>query len=139
MKTATLISALIVMAFSGMAQEAQGNDISVSITNVLSDKGKVMVSLHTIDTFMKEPGIQNLESAIDNGTVSVTFTDVPAGTYAIMALHDANENNRMDFDENGRPKESYGMSGNEMTMGPPTFETAKFEVTDTALTFEIRF
>jgi len=45
----------------------------------------------------------------------------------------------MDFEANGMPKESYGMSGNAMTMGPPTFNDAKFEVSNENLEFNIRF
>jgi len=88
---------------------------------------------------MKGPGIQNLESKIENGKVTLTFTNVAPGTYAIMAMHDANDNNRMDYEANGMPKESYGMSGNDMTMGPPDFGSAKFEVNGEDLEFTIRF
>ena len=45
------------------------------------------------------------------------------------------KNNRMDYQENGMPKESYGMSGNDMSFGPPNFEAAKFEVGEEDLTF----
>ena len=56
-----------------------------------------------------------------------------------MALHDENDNKRMDFELNGMPKESYGMSGNEMSFGPPNFVDAKFELSDKDLEFNIRF
>ena len=139
MKTVTLTLGLLLVCFLGFSQEKTGNSIVVSIENVLSDEGKVMVSLHTQDTFMKGPGIQNLESTIENGKVSFTFQNVPEGTYAIMALHDINENQRMDFESNGMPKESFGMSGNDMSFGPPNFEMAKFNVAGEDLKFDIRF
>ncbi|MGX1929298.1 DUF2141 domain-containing protein [Flagellimonas sp. 2504JD4-2] len=139
MKTATLTLGLLLVCFLGFSQEKTVNSIVVSIENVLSDEGKVMVSLHTQDTFMKGPGIQNLESTIENGKVSFTFQNVPKGTYAIMALHDINENQRMDFESNGMPKESFGMSGNDMSFGPPNFEMAKFNVAGEDLKFDIRF
>ena len=56
-----------------------------------------------------------------------------------MALHDANENNRMDYQSNGMPKESYGMSGNDMSFGPPSFSASKFEVGGDDLELTIRF
>ncbi|MGW9686718.1 DUF2141 domain-containing protein [Flagellimonas sp. 2504JD1-5] len=139
MKTVTLTLGLLLTCFLGFSQENLGNTIEVSIDNVLSDDGKVLVSLHTENTFMKGPGIQNLESNIENGKVSFTFQNVPEGTYAIMALHDANGNKRMDFESNGMPKESYGLSGNDMSYGPPNFETAKFKVEGENLKFNIRF
>jgi uncharacterized protein (DUF2141 family) len=45
----------------------------------------------------------------------------------------------MDFDENGMPKESYGLSNNMMTFGPPEFASSKFEVTKEDLNLEIKF
>ncbi|WP_190809166.1 DUF2141 domain-containing protein [Flagellimonas sp. S3867] len=139
MKTVTLTLGLLLICFSGFSQADSGNNIEVSIDNILSNDGKVMVSLHTKDTFMKGPGIQNLESKIENGKVSFTFQNVPEGTYAIMALHDANENQRMDFESNGMPKENYGLSGNANSYGPPNFEAAKFNVAGNNLKFSIRF
>lgn len=139
MKTSIITIVLLFSFYLGSSQEANGIAITVTIDNVVSNEGKVMVALHTEDTFMKGPGVQNLESEIVDGTVTITFEAVSAGTFAILALHDVNENQRMDYQPNGMPKESFGMSGNEMIMGPPTFNDAKFEVTNENLEFNIRF
>ncbi len=122
-----------------MAQEKTGIDITITIENVNSDEGKILAGLHTEETFMKGMGVQNLQSSIKDGMVTLTFSDVAPGDYAIMAMHDANENNRMDYQSNGMPIENYGMSGNDMTMGPPTFNSAKFTVSDEDLEMNIRF
>ncbi|WP_422860318.1 DUF2141 domain-containing protein [Flagellimonas sp. S174] len=139
MKSLALALAFLLVHFIGLAQETEGIDITVTIDNVVNNNGKVIATLHTEDTFMKGPGIQNLDSSIEDGKVSFTFKNVAPGTYAIMALHDENENRSMDFYENGMPKESYGMSGNEMTLGPPSFIDAKFDVTQEDLELNIRF
>lgn len=120
-------------------QDAQGVTITVTIDNVINDEGKVLISLHSVDTFLRGPGIMDQESVIKDGKVEFTFENVATGTYAIMAMHDANDNKRMDYADSGMPTESYGMSGNEMTMGPPTFDAAKFDVADNDLEFNIRF
>ncbi|WP_431161441.1 DUF2141 domain-containing protein [Flagellimonas beolgyonensis] len=139
MKTVTLALSFLFVSLVAMAQEKNGATITVIIDNVTSNEGKVLAGLHTAETFMKGPGIQNMESAIENGKVVLTFTNVAPGTYAIMAMHDANDNKRMDYQANGMPMESYGMSGNDMTMGPPQFNSAQFEVSDQDLSFTIRF
>lgn len=138
MKNLLFVFAFACLTSLGYAQE-KGVDITVTINNVTSDDGKVLISLHTADTFMKGAGIANLESEIKDGTVSFTFKDVAPGSYALMAMHDANDNKQMDFETNGMPKESYGMSGNDMSFGPPTFDGAKFEVKSENLNFDIRF
>ncbi len=133
---------LIVFLFTitvSNAQETAGQTITVTVDNISNTNGKVMISLHTSETFMKGPGIQNAESKIENGTVSVTFNNVVPGTYAIMALHDENENNRMDFEDTGMPKEAFGSSNNPMNFGPPQFVDSKFEVAQEVLDIKITF
>ncbi len=113
--------------------------IKVSVDNVNNDIGKVIFSLHSQDTFMTMESIQRAESKIKNGEVEVVFKNVALGTYAIMVLHDENENYKMDFDNNGMPLESYGMSNNPLIYGPPQFIDAKFDVLEEDLEFKIRF
>lgn len=138
MKTLSLIITLLI-SITSFAQKNEGQTITVTVDNVLNNNGKVILSLHTAETFMKGAGIKNKESSIEDGKVTVTFKDIQPGTYAIMALHDENDNNRMDFEVNGMPKESYGTSKNPMSFGPPQFSESKFEVTNKNLKLNIRF
>ncbi len=141
MKATFLSLAFAFFTMLGFSQDNKTETISITVTidNVKNDTGKVLVSLHSKDTFMKGKGLQNTQSKITDGKVSVTFENVAAGEYAIMTLHDENENNRMDFEDNGMPKENYGMSNNPMSYGPPQFTDAKFEVTTEDLNLKIRF
>ncbi|WP_350285371.1 DUF2141 domain-containing protein [uncultured Croceitalea sp.] len=138
MKKAALIFGIFLMALTAQAQE-ETVTVKVTIENVLNDNGTIIAALHTSETFMKGNGIVDLEEKAKAGTVTLTFEDVKPGTYAIMVLHDENDNQRMDFEANGMPKENYGMSTNEMIMGPPTFSDAQFDVTNENLEFSIRF
>jgi uncharacterized protein (DUF2141 family) len=140
MKTLSLIIALLLSStFSYAQEEENGKSITVTIENITNNNGNVLLSLHTEDTFMKGPGIQNLESKIVDGKISITFENVKPGTYAIMALHDENENRRMDFEDNGMPKESYGTSNNNMSFGPPQYSQSKFDLKDEDLEMKIIF
>ena len=60
--------------------------------------------------------------------MTYTFSNVTPGTYGVSVLHDLNQNMRMDYQSNGMPTEPYGMSGNDMSMGPPSFDAVSFEV-----------
>lgn len=143
MKATTLIICFTLITCFGHAQETlateKGITITVTVDNLTSDEGQANFALHTADTFMKGPGIKNKVSEIKDGRVTITFKNVPAGTYAVLGLHDANRNNRMDYEANGMPKESYGTSGNNMSYGPPQFDTAKFVVANENLNMNIRF
>ncbi|QBA64498.1 DUF2141 domain-containing protein [Muriicola soli] len=121
------------------SQEDAGADIVVTIENVLTDGGQVYAALHTAETFMQSQGIDFVVAEGKKGALIMSFEGVEPGTYAIMVMHDLNGNNQMDFDSNGMPVESYGMSGKDMHMGPPTFEAAKFEVTGQDQELRIRF
>ncbi len=139
MKTLALIFATVVTTLLSYGQDTASVTITVTIENVLNDQGKVLAALHTEDTFMKGGGIVTLSEQAKEGELTFVFENVVPGTYAIMTMHDANDNKRMDYEANGMPKESYGLSGNDMMMGPPSFESAKFDVTDEDLKFNIRF
>jgi len=137
-KLAFIIGALLI-GFAGIAQDKKGVTITVTIENVLSDGGTILGSLHTADTFMKGGGILNAGAPAKEGEVSLTFENVEAGTFAIMVMHDANDNKQMDMEANGMPKENYGTSGQMEAFGPPNFESAKFEVTNEDQEIRIRF
>ena len=79
------------------------------------------------------------ETEIKDGKVTIIFKNVVPGEYAIMTLHDENDNKRMDFQDNGMPLESYGISKNVMSFGPPNYDEAKFIVEDKDLNLNIRF
>ena len=134
MKTlAYLISFLVGSSLS------HAQDITVTVDNVTNQNGKVLFALHTAETFLNGPGIQNGESDIYSGSAVFVFEDVKPGTYAIMILHDENSNNRMDYRADGMPGESYGMSNNPMSFGPPSFIDAKFDFKEEDMFLKIRF
>ena len=138
MKNLILTIALTLTTLFSFSQDS-GITITVTIDNVKNDTGKVSMALHTSKTFMKGQGVMNAETKIKDGKITITFENVQPGEYAIMALHDENENNRMDFRENGMPLESYGMSNNVMSFGPPQYDDAKFKVEAKDLELNIRF
>jgi len=117
----------------------EGVMVTVTLENVLNDQGEILAALHTEETFMKGAGVANFKTPAQKGAVSFTFEGVAPGTYAISVLHDLNSNQRMDFESNGMPGEPYGMSGNDMSMGPPTFDAVKFQVGTEDIHLRIRF
>ena len=115
---------------------SDGTSITVT-TSVHSDDGNVIFGLYNESSFMKNP-INGLEGEIVDGKSTVTFTNVSPGTYAIVLFHDKNSNKQMDFEANGMPIEMYGVSNNNMSMGPPSWTDAKFEVASEAVNLDIR-
>lgn len=135
------LSFIFVLLFSITFTTAQNtNDtktITVKIDKVQSNKGHVILTLHNEKTFMKSEGIKSIKSKITDGKINVSFEGIAPGNYAILVLHDANDNNKMDFAETGMPTEAYGASNNAMSFGPPQFSNAKFEVANDDIEMEI--
>ncbi|SDH90472.1 DUF2141 domain-containing protein [Winogradskyella thalassocola] len=138
MKKLILTFALALTSIIGFSQD-EGITITITIDNVKNDNGKVLTSLHSSETFMKGKGTMEAETEIKDGKVTITFKNVLPGEYAIMTMHDENDNKHMDFQDNGMPLESYGISNNVMSFGPPNYDDAKFKVEDKNLELTIRF
>lgn len=117
----------------------EAQSITVKIDNPQSDEGQILIALHTKETFMKGPGIQNVTARKEAGEVVGIFENVKPGVYAILVLHDLNSNNQMDYYPTGLPKEDYGVSNNPVSFGPPFFSDAKFELTGDDKVLNIRF
>lgn len=140
MKTIILTIIMAMCNLITYAQQDNGVDITVTINNVKNNNGVVLLGLHNQQTFMNKntKALKGKKATIKNGAITVVFKNVSPGDYAIMAVHDENANNQMDFQPNGMPKEAYGMSNNEMSFGPPLFSDAKFTISDENLNLEIR-
>lgn len=139
MKKLLVVVALFASILTISAQENKGVTLRVILENVLNDEGSILSALHTEETFMKADGLKMKKDKAEKGELVLIFNHVEPGTYAVSVLHDANDNQRMDFETNGMPKENYAMSQNPMIMGPPAFEDVKFIVVDEDLELNIRF
>ena len=130
----------ITLIFSSILTFGQnGITITVTVNNVANNEGVLAIALHSENTFMKAAPIKAKSSKIEGNKIVITFENEKPGDYAVLGSHDANNNGKMDFRENGMPIEDYGASNNVMNFGPPNFSDAKFTVTDKDLELNIRF
>lgn len=115
-------------------------NVTITVPNVISDQGKVYFALYdSEENFNQRKAIAAEMSTIESGKAAVIFKDLDPNFYAVVCFHDANDNQRMDFEENGMPLEDYGSTNNIRTFGPPSYSDSKFELKDKDLTFEIKF
>ena len=133
----TIVKFFIFILFSQLlnAQTGSGQDITVKINNLESNKGKVYVAVYDSEGSFLNTGVKSTMSKIIGNSCEVTFENIPNGVYAISIFHDENDNNKMDSNFLGIPKEDYGCSNNAKGfMGPPKWEDAKFELKDKSIT-----
>ncbi|SIN85258.1 Uncharacterized conserved protein, DUF2141 family [Parasphingorhabdus marina DSM 22363] len=105
--------------------------LDISITNLRSQKGDVLVCLSTnpkhFPDCRKDSEARKLKVAATDAS-SISITDVAPGTYAVALIHDENANGKMDM-RLFLPREGFGFSRNpKIGMGPPKFKSAQFTV-----------
>lgn len=133
---ATILTVSLMFVGNIMLNKKQ--TITATVVNVSNDSGKVSFALYNKETFMQQP-LQGKNGRIVEGKSTVTFENIEPGEYAIICFHDSNDNDKMDFQDNGMPIEDYGMSNNVMSFGPPKYADAKFEVSTEDIILEIKF
>lgn len=128
MKLALNATLLAAMLFAASSVHAATLDIEVS--GLANQDGLVMVALYdSAESWMKKSVRGAAAKPLAGGKALLRVENLPDGDYAISLLHDANGNNKMDFNVMGIPTEAYGFSNNASgTFGPPKFEAARFTV-----------
>lgn len=124
---ATLVATLLAALPCGTAAAAS---IEVHVSPVADNDGTVNVAVCDRERFLKQCAYSAAVPA-QAGTMKVVIDGVPAGSWAVLAYHDANANSRLDRSAIGVPTEKYGFSRDARNMfGPPTFDKAAIEVGD---------
>jgi uncharacterized protein (DUF2141 family) len=103
----------------------QNQTLTVKLSGFESDKGKAFLQL--LDKNEKEISTKIVE--IKNKEAVAIFNNLPNEKYAVKAFHDANNNQKLDTNLLGIPKEKWGVSNNlKAKFGPPDFKKMLFEM-----------
>ena len=92
-------------------------------------------------TFENETGCRLEKIKAIGPLIVFDMSGLVPGSYAIRAVHDVDADGDIDVNKLGIPTEPFGFSNDAMgTMGPPTFDQAKFTVRPGAnsVTFRMR-
>ena len=98
---------------------------AIEINNLRNSKGKVLIEVYDGDKNV----IARMQERIEDNICLVFIKDIIPGKYAFRYFHDENNNEILDTNWIGIPKEGFGFSNNAMgTFGPPSFEKWIFEL-----------
>lgn len=137
------LGCIFVFAVATMVPAASSIDLEVAIAGLRSQNGSVLVALYKgSETYLKKEGYHQIvvvpaDSALPTGVIR----GLPPGQYSIAALHDENDNQKMDT-RFRLPKEGFGFSNNvNVRFRAPSFADTMFEVgeTGTRIEIEIRY
>jgi uncharacterized protein (DUF2141 family) len=128
-----------VFALAAFAAPALAGDVTLTVTGVEARGGPVVASINTEAQFLRAAPLQDRSAPGDvAGDVTLVFTDIPPGEYALLIMHDINENGQFDMGAMG-PTDGWAFSnGDQPMMGMPTFEQHKFTVTEDGATLTER-
>lgn len=121
---------ILLILFSIKALAGIDGDMTVKVVNIYPVQGEIYIALYS-----DKSSYLNADSAysrsvrnIDADTVVFTFSDVPAGTFAIAIFQDLNGNGIFDTNEFGIPTEPFGFSNDPKGIfGPPDFQRSSFD------------
>lgn len=110
---------------------AAAQDVVLTLTDVEARGGRIVASINTEAQFFRAAPLQAAQAPGDKaGEVVLTFTDVPPGDYAVMVMHDINDNGQFDMGAMG-PLDGWAFSNGTGPMtGMPTFAQHRFTVTE---------
>lgn len=99
--------------------------LKIVITNLQNNEGRVILKLkHSNDKEIKT----FYEKIVDQQCI-ITINHLKPGSYSFKYFHDKNNNNKIDTNFIGIPKEGFGFANNVMNkFGPPDFKKTIFEV-----------
>lgn len=124
------IACLAILSFvASTPTGASDAGLEAHVSGVRNAKGQVgcllFVSADGFPSDIKKAR-QAVMAPIANGTALCRF-EAPAGSYAIVAMHDENSNGQLDKSLVGRPKEGYGASKGAQGAFGPKYEDARFD------------
>ncbi len=128
-----------------MAAPASAGEVVITISDIRSSNGVVRACMttkkSTFPNCRKDPNAYRVVVPAD-GKVTVRFTGIEPGDYALALLHDENDNGKADRALGMMPKEGFGFSRDaKVRLGPPKFKDAVFNHNgvNQALTVKMRY
>ncbi len=109
---------------------AAQSSLEVTVKGIEVQEGNILLALHASDeTFPNDEPLVMKAAKAEASNVTIHIHDLPAGEYAISLFHDINDNEELDTNIMGIPKEPFGFSNDAMGMfGAPSFKDSKFVI-----------
>jgi|SRR5271166_376698 len=124
------VCALLCLAAAAGAQSGPCT-LRVHVDGFRNQKGDLRVAVFKTPAGWPEPEERAFfhSGFAINGKESSAQLSLPPGRYAVVVLHDENQNQKLDRNFLNVPKEGFGFSNNPRVMlTAPGFDTAAFEV-----------
>jgi uncharacterized protein (DUF2141 family) len=127
------IIALILLSTSLFA-----GDLKIIVKNINSNSGMIRMALWDgANGFPKDytTSIDQISISVSpNNEMTYTFRNLKAQNYALAIFHDVNNDENLNTNALGIPKEPFGFSNNpRLIFGPPTYRKCNFKVNSSGI------
>ncbi len=117
-----------------LSNNAHAAELTVNINDISAVEGHLMISLYADkESYYQGNPARSNKVKITKAQEKIVFKDLADGDYAIKLYQDQNDNDKLDLNMLGVPKESYGFSNNVGRFGQPKYKKAKFSVKDNTI------
>jgi uncharacterized protein (DUF2141 family) len=126
----------IMIVFVLMAGYLAAQTLTIQIENADVGKGYLMIGVFNDEETFPDTYFRGERITVSERVMTVTFTNLPKGQYAVSVYQDSNNNEQLDKNLFGIPKEKYGFSNNS---DRPNYRKCLFEFYDnTTITIRLK-
>ena len=138
-KKRLIVTGFLYIGIFGFAFAQESGNLTVEVSGMESNEGVVRIALYKSKEVYENfdprklppaggfPAYKGGVAKIGNHTAKWIFQEIPYGEYVVATYHDRNENEILDSNFLGIPKEAFGFSNDARgIVGPRDYEEAKF-------------
>lgn len=128
LKITSLLTSMLL--FSSVPASAELSSLKITVTDAATTTGTVEVTLFdSKDSFLKKSFLQRNGKVSENGTFVAEFIGLGEGEYAVVVVHDENDNGIFDSGFLGFGGEGLGYSNNVRPfLVQPDFDDVKLSI-----------
>ncbi len=124
-----LVAALLGLCLGAAWPSTHADSLSLTIQNMPSAEGKLMIQVVRGEAGFneEEPPVASMILPANGTSVTVTTNALAPGEYGVRIMQDVNNDNKMNSNMVGIPKEPWAFSNNATgKFGPPKWDQVKF-------------
>lgn len=141
-RVSTSLLLLMMMALSVSAQTTTNSSLTVMINGIKKQSGQVCLSLFSSSQGFPSNSSSALQAQctiVDDKPLAITFRNLKAGSYAVAAIHDVNNDSNLNRNFLGIPTEGIGFSRNpRIVTGPPKFNDSVVLINGSSTSIQIQ-
>jgi uncharacterized protein (DUF2141 family) len=126
-----LFTSILIFSLQTIKAQNETFTLTIEIFELKNNTGKVFLAIFDNEqTFLKtNKEVNGMSVIIENNKAMAQFRGLKKGEYALSLFHDKNNNNMLDKNLIGIPKEPYAFSNNATGIfGPPSFKDSKINL-----------